>query len=62
MSAKKKKRYKQRQLKKISIALGLPLAEIKEVVDDQISMELLHNIKDDEWEVFDGKEWQKLQL
>ena len=53
---------KKRQLKRMSKALGIPFTDIKEVVDDLISMDLLHNIKDDEWEVFDGKEWQKLKL
>jgi len=53
---------KKSQLKRMSKALGIPFADIKKVVNDLISMDLMHYIKDDEWEVFDGKEWQKLKL
>lgn len=43
-------------------ALGVPEKDIKRVINDLLSMDLLRINKDDELEVFDGKEWQNIKL
>ena len=55
-------KLKKRQIKKLAASFGLPINDVKKAANDLIDMDLLRVNKDDDLEVFDGKEWQRIKL
>lgn len=57
-----KVKLKKKQIKKLAASFGLPENDVKKAANDLIDMNLVRVNKDNELEVFDGKEWQQIKL
>ncbi len=55
-------RMKKCDAKKMALALGISTKEVLVVTEDMQRMGILKHIKDREWRLFDGREWQPLTI